>query len=794
MNKKYTKVLSLLLAFVMVFAAVAPVANAQAGIIETPSVRFEELGRMPEADRACYSFEFLFRDSKGNAMQRLNGIDPNTLFAISATGRIEDALTTAQFEFVGKGVFRVTPHVAGGMASAMQPNTTYTIFPLQEAKTALESLDRTNDTYDLTDVKVSVTTNANGCVDPAVKVELVVPAAAACWTVRTVEIDKDISFLNAPFEDFEVVDLAKDANGFYVLDQNKDYVAGNRVLFTGRTNRDGWFAGTNAQLDAIAAQIDAGELIGVRLVGSEKVYAVNIWDINDIERYDESLKRVLVDPTVWFTRKPCGEVSVTLFANRLQTVDIPVYAYADRFDNTTIQPVPGAVFGIYKVISTNTSDKIVTEEQPFQTVTTDAQGYGTFTSIDASDFFDTLETLAFPVDNNGMPVPYVVKQISAPDGFYSAGVYYYVYVTELAEGQYGLRVRDNHNKVSTIDFRATAARENRLNFPHFVGNAGKRVAGKDRYATSVEVAKAAYPGGLTAVDGTINVVIANGQNFPDALGGQPMTAAYNAPMLLTPANKLPQVVVDYIKEQGVNNAILLGGTASVSAAIEDELAAMGIMSTRIAGSTRYGTAVAAGNQLIKLLNDGNTTDFLHGFNENSRVFLANGEGFADILTVSAPARQFGNPILLTQKDNLAPETAQALKDWKVKEVVIIGGTGSVSQNVANQVSALGLGIKVNRLEGANRQETAMQVARTYYPQANHVFIASDSIFADALVGSLLAAKKQSPILLVGRDTVDAKVAKYIVDENITEFTIIGGSNTVSNAVARELDRIVLSNR
>lgn len=315
----------------------------------------------------------------------------------------------------------------------------------------------------------------------------------------------------------------------------------------------------------------------------------------------------------------------------------------------------------------------------------------------------------------------------------------------------------------------------------------------NRYSTAVAIAREVYPNGLRTSDGYKNVIIASGHDFPDALGGMPMTAAYDAPMLLTGKDGLPGVVIDYIRETKANNAIILGGVNAVTENVTTQLRGLGMTTSRVAGETRYGTAVRAGEQLLKLLNDRSRTEFLHGFNNNARVFLASGEGYADALTVSVPARQFGTPILLTNANSLPADTIEALKTWQVKEIVIVGGEMVVSKKVEAQIDNLGLGITVNRLYGADRNETSMKVAQTYYPQTNEAFVARDDDFADALAGSLLAAVRQSPILLIKTHSVPKMVADYIRNENITEITILGGESAVSNLARNELNRIILSN-
>ena len=67
-----------------------------------------------------------------------------------------------------------------------------------------------------------------------------------------------------------------------------------------------------------------------------------------------------------------------------------------------------------------------------------------------------------------------------------------------------------------------------------------RVYGKDRYETSVKVAK---------MVGTSNgIFIASGSGFADAVSAAPISASRQMPILLTSPNKLSDVVRNFIVE------------------------------------------------------------------------------------------------------------------------------------------------------------------------------------------------------------------------------------------------------
>jgi hypothetical protein len=93
-----------------------------------------------------------------------------------------------------------------------------------------------------------------------------------------------------------------------------------------------------------------------------------------------------------------------------------------------------------------------------------------------------------------------------------------------------------------------------------------RIAGPNRYATSVEVSKVKYPRGAAVV------YIASGRDFPDALSAT--TLATDGPLLLTDPNRLSDVVRNEIRRLKASRVVIIGGESSVSSAVESELGSL----------------------------------------------------------------------------------------------------------------------------------------------------------------------------------------------------------------------------
>jgi len=285
-----------------------------------------------------------------------------------------------------------------------------------------------------------------------------------------------------------------------------------------------------------------------------------------------------------------------------------------------------------------------------------------------------------------------------------------------------------------------------------------RIYGADRYWTAVEVAKKGWTTANT-------VILARGDQFPDALAGAPLAYKEDAPILLTPPDTLHEGTKRQIESLQAKKVIILGSTMAVSANVEKELEAMGLAVERIAGSDRYDTAVKIA---VKVGIDGT-------------AIIADGRNFPDALAIAPYAAKNGCPILLV--GNEMPEAVKSLLP-NVNRSIVVGGEHAVSKEIYNQLK------NPVRLGGADRFETMAKIVRHEYSgDVASVYVATGTNFADALTGSVLAAKQGRPILLVRSDRVPSPVMQLVKDSNMKHFTFFGGPEAIQEKVM-----VMLKNR
>jgi N-acetylmuramoyl-L-alanine amidase len=294
--------------------------------------------------------------------------------------------------------------------------------------------------------------------------------------------------------------------------------------------------------------------------------------------------------------------------------------------------------------------------------------------------------------------------------------------------------------------------------PSLVGHAevsSKRMDGADRFAVAVNVSKEGWPNG----SGT--VVLANYMAFADALAAAPLAFKENAPILLTNSNNLTQETVDEISRLQATKVVIVGGPGSITDNIIVKLNQMGIQNIdRIGGADRFEVSY----------------NIAQRFDHKDTAVLANGLKFPDALAIAPYAAQNGYPILLSQDNALPAKTQDAFRTLGVTNTIIVGGEGSVSANVANQVP------HASRIGGQDRYEVSANIVTQLNLNTSKAFLATGMTFADALTGSVLAAKQGAPLLLMHPSTVPASIQNLVKTKNIQDFVILGGTASVPDKI------------
>jgi len=281
----------------------------------------------------------------------------------------------------------------------------------------------------------------------------------------------------------------------------------------------------------------------------------------------------------------------------------------------------------------------------------------------------------------------------------------------------------------------------------------ERYFGQDRYETAVAISQEGW-------EEAHKVVIARGDNFPDALSGVPLAHHYQAPMLLSRYGEIHESTVEEIERLGAQEAVILGGEAAVSVEVELELEEMGLETERIGGENRYHTSALIADEL----------------GEVEEAFLVKGTDFKDALVVSPYAAREGHPIVLTRQDQAVEEVHPVLQ--RAEKVTAVG-------DVEEAIEALG--IEAVHINNPDHYSNAIEFVEKHPDAAapQEVIVATGEEYPDALTGGVLAAQKNAGIKLVG-DTVPAEFEEWMSKKELEGVGLLGGPAAVREDIENKL--------
>lgn len=244
-------------------------------------------------------------------------------------------------------------------------------------------------------------------------------------------------------------------------------------------------------------------------------------------------------------------------------------------------------------------------------------------------------------------------------------------------------------------------------------------------------------------DGSVTeVLIGRDDLFADSLTSGALQGLLDGPLLLTASAALDERVAEEVRRLGASRATIMGGTAAISADVEQQLRDLGLVVGRVEGPTRIETAVDAAATFFSTA----TEAFL------VRSDAAPGAGdptqaFADSLTVGGMAAREAIPVLLSQTEQLSASTRAHLAASSIDTVYVVGGVAALSEQV--QVDLEALDIEARRIAGDTRFGTMRELAHTFFPGPPDLALLVDGQAPDAWVSGFTAASaaESAPILL-----------------------------------------------
>lgn len=188
-----------------------------------------------------------------------------------------------------------------------------------------------------------------------------------------------------------------------------------------------------------------------------------------------------------------------------------------------------------------------------------------------------------------------------------------------------------------------------------------RIFGKDRYETSLNIAK------NTINDNNLNnLIIANGTFFTDALSASTASAKLNIPILLSNGISLSSDMQKYLNGKNIENLYIVGGENSIKNSVKNGINYNN--EKRLSGNNRIETSIAVANEFFE--------------NSNSLI-VASGNTFPDALTSTSISKTKNIPLILNTGDNVNDSIRKYIDSNNIEKIYGIGGVKSLPKDFDN---------------------------------------------------------------------------------------------------------------
>lgn len=312
-----------------------------------------------------------------------------------------------------------------------------------------------------------------------------------------------------------------------------------------------------------------------------------------------------------------------------------------------------------------------------------------------------------------------------------------------------------------------------------------------------------------ATTGTMDIIVARSDDYPDALAAAPLADVLDAPILLHPttapagSDANGNGVMDSVEaeiarlaevgeHEGVTVTVhLLGGTQALAHSVENGIDGIANVDNtlRYQGLNRYETA----SEIAKVTVDEYELASGAGLHDVN-VYLTTGENFPDALSAGAAASNNDGVVLLTQATKLDTydftlDFLKDLRNWvdddnrhiNTSEIFAVGGPSATAAAGNIDLAASYVGV--------NRYETATLTAAATFGNPKNYAVVSGETFPDALVASGYIANLDGPLLLTEPTSLNQRfTAAYLnasVDDGDRIFTF-GGPDALRLAVTNQI--------
>jgi MYXO-CTERM domain-containing protein len=163
------------------------------------------------------------------------------------------------------------------------------------------------------------------------------------------------------------------------------------------------------------------------------------------------------------------------------------------------------------------------------------------------------------------------------------------------------------------------------------------------------------------------------RGWPDTLATAALAGFDGDPILLTNRDRLPDETIGALGRLGVDRVTITGGTAAVSQAVEDRIRTGDIATDRLAGDTRFETALAVRDAQITAGMDATT------------LTLASGLDWPDALAAGPVSAIAGTTFAIIDGQGGPDTLDQLLAVEGLRTVRLVGDESAISVEVEQRI-------------------------------------------------------------------------------------------------------------
>lgn len=268
------------------------------------------------------------------------------------------------------------------------------------------------------------------------------------------------------------------------------------------------------------------------------------------------------------------------------------------------------------------------------------------------------------------------------------------------------------------------------------------------------------------------VIVAKGNNFPDALAAAGLAGVFNSPIVLTDEKNLSPQAKTVLQKLEPSYIIIAGGPSAIKRKVDGQIQeATGVMPSRAYGPSASDTSAA-------LAKTGKGR-----WSKDKIAVIATSKTFEDALSVAPICYAKEYPLLLADNgEKLSDTVLGTLEELGIQKVIIVGGPSAIKTKVEEQLTEKNIEI-MERLWGPTALNTSLEIAKwgiNNGMNVNNMGFATDYGFADALTGAALCGKLNSVLLLAGDNDTENTSFPSEYKDVIEHGFIFGGPNVIKD--------------